>query len=442
MEGARLRATAPRGILVPMRWVPVCALLLIAALPATAQDGCDDSGIEIDSHPNGPEPEAEKKPAPKREQAPAQEPDDERKSGDDFKPPSAEEIDRAIDRGVAWLRKAQKKDGSWDPCVAVGHYGDPNSRERTTCYDLGPTAFSLFALGTCGVDRNDIVIRHGLDWIDSKSRYGYEWTSYEASALVLALTALNGTKAPRNPKALPRTSGARPPKGTFRYDDWNMMSMRVQGLLECTLGGGFRYWPRGDGIPDVSATQFAILALRSASFAGYPVEKTNPDVWRKTAEFLTEAQTASGGFPYQTRGRPSRGMTAAGLSSLLICKEQMTIKGDKEPRGIEDAITKGLAYLDANFDLTSNPSPDYEGQSHYHYCYLYALERTGVLSLHREFDGKDWYTRGAAWLLGEEGSDGGWNDGTCMDPKDVLGTCFALLFLKRATPPAVTVSGD
>jgi hypothetical protein len=29
-----------------------------------------------------------------------------------------------------------------------------------------------------------------------------------------------------------------------------------------------------------------------------------------------------------------------------------------------------------------------------------------------------------------------------MRPEDVLGTCFALLFLKKATPPTVTVSGD
>jgi hypothetical protein len=29
-----------------------------------------------------------------------------------------------------------------------------------------------------------------------------------------------------------------------------------------------------------------------------------------------------------------------------------------------------------------------------------------------------------------------------MHPQDVLGTCFALLFLKKATPPAITVSRD
>jgi len=37
--------------------------------------------------------------------------------------------------------------------------------------------------------------------------------------------------------------------------------------------------------------------------------------------------------------------------------------------------------------------------------------------------------------------DGKWSDATGYPPTDVLGTCFALLFLKRATPPVVTFSG-
>ena len=37
---------------------------------------------------------------------------------------------------------------------------------------------------------------------------------------------------------------------------------------------------------------------------------------------------------------------------------------------------------------------------------------------------------------------GGWTDRSCMDPEDTLGTCFALLFLKKATLPAVTLSED
>ncbi len=48
--------------------------------------------------------------------------------------------------------------------------------------------------------------------------------------------------------------------------------------------------------------------------------------------------------------------------------------------------------------------------------------------------------RGAEFLLAQQHADGSWNDATCMRPTDTLGTCFALLFLKKATIPAVTLS--
>ena len=38
--------------------------------------------------------------------------------------------------------------------------------------------------------------------------------------------------------------------------------------------------------------------------------------------------------------------------------------------------------------------------------------------------------------------NGRWRDKTCMKPRDVLGTCFALLFLKRATVPVITPAQD
>jgi hypothetical protein len=426
-----------------MRWVAFLALLLFSTVPAAPQDGCDDSGgIEVDSPPSGPE-----KPEPKKEKKDEPAPKDEgggrARDEDGFRPPTLKEIDAAIDRGVAWLKKTQHKDGSWGPCVADFVYGRTDG--GGPCYQLGPTAFALFALGTCGVSRDDFAVRHGADWIETKSKYGYRWTSYESSAAILALTALNGTKAPPNPKALPRSDGARPPKGTpFRYSDWSMMTTRVLGLLDCLeSGGGFDYWADDAGRPDVSATQFAILALRAASFAGYPVEDRKKDVWARNARFLEQCQSpGSGGFPYHRGDAPSSGMTAAGVSTLVICREQMRILKDKPPASIDDAIAKGLLWLDANFDLERNPSPHFEGRSHYHYCHLYAVERTGILAGRHELGGKDWYMRGAAYLLAHQDPDGSWNDVTCMTPKDTLGTCFALLFLKRATPPAVTVSGD
>ena len=61
--------------------------------------------------------------------------------------------------------------------------------------------------------------------------------------------------------------------------------------------------------------------------------------------------------------------------------------------GIDEAIKRGTKWLDENFVPDRNP-----GHSH-HYYYLYGVERVGDLTGRKEFNGKDWYVRGAKVLL-------------------------------------------
>jgi len=130
-------------------------------------------------------------------------------------------------------------------------------------------------------------------------------------------------------------------------------------------------------------------------------------------------------------------MTACGVGSLLICKEQMELSEDRKPPAwIDDAIAKGTEWLDKNFDAGQNAAAPRQEL----FYYLYGVERVGDLSGRKEFNGKDWYLRGALLLLERQMGDGKWEDSTGFPPTDVLGTCFALLFLKRATIPVVTLS--
>jgi hypothetical protein len=46
--------------------------------------------------------------------------------------------------------------------------------------------------------------------------------------------------------------------------------------------------------------------------------------------------------------------------------------------------------------------------------------------------GKDWYFEGATQLIARQRKNGSWNEGGRLD---IVETCFALLFLKRATAP-------
>ncbi len=88
----------------------------------------------------------------------------------------------------------------------------------------------------------------------------------------------------------------------------------------------------------------------------------------------------------------------------------------------------------------------------WHYYYLYGLERTGSKTGVRWIGKNDWYREGALHLLQAQEASGGWKSAAgAGKPADeteseVTQTCFALLFLKRATrkpvipvaPPVIT----
>jgi hypothetical protein len=89
--------------------------------------------------------------------------------------------------------------------------------------------------------------------------------------------------------------------------------------------------------------------------------------------------------------------------------------------------------LAKHFSVTGNPGPPSEewakNDTHWcHFYYLYALERAGVLCRTEWIGRRAWYPEGANVLLAGQGKDGSWNDST-------IDTCFAILFLKRATRP-------
>jgi len=370
-------------------------------------------------------------------------------------------INEAIDRGVAWLKTRQLDDGSWGPCVAGGTYG--GGRASSRCYVTGPTSFSLFTLLKCKVKSRDKVIKKGLKWLRKKCRKSYDQTadkanyrysSYESASVVLMLTALydKGQKKPLKATKKPHKAA---PKSGFKKDDWEWMHERITQLVVGTqrvrrvqLGnGGFRYW-EGSRDEDMSATQFCLLALREASRTGYPVSQVAPNTWENSLLACKRHQWPNGAIAYQTTKYPwTAGMTAAGTASMIICKEQLSLEGRPVPVWVDPSIENGLKFLGTVFDVETNRFDEKGGEkahrrNYYHYYHLYTLERLGALANKRVFGGKSWYTRGAAFLLKEQAKSGAWTDNSCMDPEDVLGTCFALLFLKRATAPTVTISGD
>lgn len=450
------------------RWTARKLLPLLLLLgPGWAQDD-DDPEIEIDKPP--PPEEEEEKPRPKP--PPPKTPPKPAKP----KVPLQVRINEAIDQGVLWLKQRQLKDGSYGPCVAGRRYGSAVRRKKN-CYRIGPTAFTVFTLRKCGVPRTDRTIKAAVKWLKKKCRKGwtpdrprndttqfqgkgiYHYTSYESAAVIMMLAALN-RKDPRpgkKPEPMKLSRSPRIPKAGFKKDEWKWMHERVQFLINNPHprmpavqleGGGWRYWPpyrKAD--EDLSATQFALLGLRDAVGAGFPVHMVEPRTWHWAADGAAGFQHDNGGFSYRKDTPWTAGMTAAGIACLLICKEQIANLGETPPSWIDARVERAFEFLGQNLDFTRNrhgpgkKKGEKDGTG-YHYYHLYGIERVGALSGRHEIGGKTWYPRGAEWLVGQQQESGAWRDRSCMDPEDLLGTCFALLFLKKATPPTVTFSGD
>jgi hypothetical protein len=121
-------------------------------------------------------------------------------------------------------------------------------------------------------------------------------------------------------------------------------------------------------------------------------------------------------------------MTTAALTALIVSKFYQ----GKDPKK-EEKVQKGIAWLGKNFQVTTNPG----GPALWHYYYLYGLERVGTVSGLGDFGGHRWYKEGADYLIKAQNNDGSWKStgGAEILTDEVTDTCFAILFLKRATPP-------
>jgi len=134
---------------------------------------------------------------------------------------------------------------------------------------------------------------------------------------------------------------------------------------------------------------------------------------------------------------PNNSMTAACLAAVIILKSLL-----EEERGyrrygtaVDQAIRDGAAYLAHEWTVVDRQHP---------YYYLYGLERVGVLTGCHRFGDHDWYAEGGRHLLDAQNRDGSWGRDTPLrqggfgEPPNALPqTCFAILFLARATVPLV-----
>jgi hypothetical protein len=135
-------------------------------------------------------------------------------------------------------------------------------------------------------------------------------------------------------------------------------------------------------------------------------------------------------------GQPYGSMTAGAVGA--VCIYDYMLKKDWRK---DKVVLDGLAWLDKYWSVKEN-GPEAEtgrgAKNAWLYYYLYAIERAGMLYDTALIGNHDWYLDGARELLAAQRPDGSWNASHFNKP--TWDTCFAILFLKRATR-RLTASG-
>lgn len=202
---------------------------------------------------------------------------------------------------------------------------------------------------------------------------------------------------------------------------------------------------------DNSNSQYAALGLRACLDAGITIPREVLTLGRKAwTEGANGGASPKGGvatgggvssdpraWGYTEGGKSDAAgygsMTAGAVGALAVYDFLLDGKWSKD-----SVLRGGLAWLGKNFSVTQNPGSvetwHHQGSTQYHY-YLYALERAAILSGNSKIGTHDWYAEGASTLLGSQKPDGSWEGSDGSNAQ--WDTCFAVLFLKRATRPLV-----
>ncbi len=192
---------------------------------------------------------------------------------------------------------------------------------------------------------------------------------------------------------------------------------------------------KGEAEGDNSNSQYAALGLRACHDAGIVLP---PEVAHRAID-AWEKSRRDNGWSYQySKKRAYGSMTAGALGSLVIFRFILNEAWMKDPE-----VQKGLQWMADNFTVKENPfsenGPKHAASTHY---FLYGMERAGILYGTDRFGAHDWYAEGARWLLETQRPDGSWLTADAKGGQGVWDTCFAILFLRRATRPLIDVASE
>ena len=343
------------------------------------------------------------------------------------------EVQHAIDQGLAWLQPKQAPAGFW------------TTPEHPAITALALTAF----LRDPGASHRDAeFVKRGFDFLlscahpDGGIYKKDELLNYNTSVSVMALLAAD------DPKFEPALKAAR----KFLIGQQN--DLGEKGKQDTPFDGGIGY---GDDEPhaDLSNT---VMALEALYYTKHLVESgeltSGKDLnWQAAIDFIQRCQNLpdtnpekwasgdpqnKGGFVYYP------GESMAGKMTLPDGKTALRSYGSMSYAGLLSYIYADLKrddprakaafeWLRKNYSLDENPGMGAQGLYYYFHMMAKALSTYGVKELELA-DGKkvDWRADLAKRLINLQKSEGFWinENGRFWEKDPVLTTCYAVLALE------------
>jgi squalene-hopene/tetraprenyl-beta-curcumene cyclase len=352
------------------------------------------------------------------------------------------EVQLAINKGLAWLKEQQRPDGSFaNPENAA------NAADHPALTALPLIAFQREPSGRY-LSPTPEFMEKGYDFLRKHVQpdggiYAKGLSNYNTAVTMMAL--LNT----RNPKDEPIITAAR------KF----VVGQQASGLAKSELDGGFGYGPTGASPkrqhPDLDNTLISLEALRAyrAARPNAEIAKEDDLNWDAAIAFISRTQNLPGSNPMPWASDDPQnkggfiyypGFSNAGEETLpngrvaLRSYGTMTYGGllsfiyaDLKPS--DPRVAAALDWLRKNYTLEENPGMGRQGLYYYYHLMAKGLASAGVGELETA-EGKkiDWTRELALKLINLQNGNGSWVNDTArwMEKDPVLVTAYSVLALE------------